>query len=531
MTSERYETLDVLGRDSDGSVTLNWDTQLGRRVVLKRQPRTAASTARVSQLLSCPPHPNLAVVRDDIGDAHEHVLVVDYADGVDLEQLLRTGAMTTEDSLRCAADLTAAVDHLQRVRPPLRHGAICARNVIVSRHGGDTRAVLVGPLLVEPSRDADRKLARRVVSAMLKSKRASSWRRRAAPLVAASAMALVASALTPLMLEGDGPPAASDTPRATATERPPTSSSAVSAVTAAALARRTTTARPGPGTGTAPLEPESRFGGRSRLVVYEHRVELGSAQYPASMDVYRLDQASLPKLQKMNYGEVPQFTHIASLSKGWVFMYSTVDGVMATVPITSDGTIGWADTIKPEPLWSHVVGDGHGLVWLYRRDKGTVETIRHVDGYHTTHERSNRIARGYDLVTALSANRALFYSADDGHALIATAGADGVLAAIEPVQLPPSLSVLVYSGRGFVVGLTSAGASFVLKLVNGAAHMVSRFSIGGSGWNAGTGFDHGFVAYSRAGVTSVFTELDANGALVATRKWRLPVAPIVVEVP
>jgi hypothetical protein len=533
MGHERFELLEVL--DHRGNVTLARDTQLGRTVVLKHHPRTPESTERVRQLLAMPPHPNVAMLRDDIGNAEQHVLVADFVDGVDLHtQAAGGGVLAPTHALRIAADVTAALDHLHALDPPLAHGDVTTRNVVVRVTDGVPMAVLVDASLEDCDPGADGVNARRLVDALLVGAGVTRKRHSVAVLSTAAALLLAAAALPLIVTQRpviSGPSGPGNTQVLT---QPALGGAPPSMELAAALAAPLTTALTSAPTAAAPravaaAKPE-RFGGRTRLIIYERRYEPSfNVYYPAWVDVFRLDQGPLPQSQRESVGELPQFSHVVSLSKGWLFWYSTVDGVIVTTPVTDEGGVGWGETIPIEPHWTHVAGDGNGLIWLYRRDTGLVETIRHKNGYHTHHQRSQRLADGYDLAAAVDDGRAVFYSAANGATQVASTDADAVVSSVDDATLPTGLSVLVYSGRGFLVGVRPNGETFVFRVTSSGVREVNHFSLDGTALTAGAGFDHGFVVHPAAGVSAIFAELDSAGQLRSARPWSVPALPLITE--
>jgi hypothetical protein len=167
-------------------------------------------------------------------------------------------------------------------------------------------------------------------------------------------------------------------------------------------------------------------------------------------------------------------------------------------------------------------------VWLYRRDTGLLETIRHKNGYHTAHERTQKLTNGFDLLAAMSGGRAVLYSVT-GDATIATVDGAAVVSSIKHVTLPAGLSVLVYSGRGYLVGVRPTGETFVLRVTDDGVKQVSSFRLNGVGLTSGAGFDHGFVVHSIAGLSATFAELDDTGHLRSAQNWTVPAAPLITE--
>ena len=533
-TQTRFDLREVTGR----SVAVAWDNQLERTVALKTHPRTPESTDRVRAILSVAPHPNLALIRDDTGDAHAHRLVMDFVEGRSLQDLRDAGdLLSSADALQCAADVNAALAHLHQLEPPVAHGDVKPCNVMITERDGRRRAVLVDVGLGPAAVRCDIAARRAVVDTLLARPGAA---RRRALAAGASGVALILLALGLIALSraperhhrfrsAVHQPSIEDIDDVIAEPAPDGVTTLAPGGTTSALR-----AAPSPPSAVAALVPApARAPARSRLAVYWHSVKAGSGEYPAYVDVYHLDRGDLPQLQHSTYGAVPQFTHIVALNPGWNLCYGTLDGVTASVPISRDGVSDWGERLEFQPGFTQVVGDGHGLAWLYRADTGAVETIRFGrDGYHTHLRRyDGMLAAGFDRSSALGADHALFYASKSGRAVIVTGAPDATITRVDEVTLPADLAVLMYPGRGYLVGVHSDGTGTVYKLTGARLDQVSTFSLGGSGWNAGSAFDHGFVVYPRLGLHAIYTQLDPAGHVSAATNWTLPALPIVYEVP
>lgn len=140
----RYEVIETVGRGGEGTVLKALDTRHDRLVALKarRVPKDPLEAERamgeVRTLLGLSPHPGLPVARDDFFEGDEHLLVLDWIDGIDLGRVLATdGAPGLPPStvLRWAAQASEALTHLHRHDPPIVHGDVKPANLVLDRHG------------------------------------------------------------------------------------------------------------------------------------------------------------------------------------------------------------------------------------------------------------------------------------------------------------------------------------------------------------------------------------------------------------
>jgi class 3 adenylate cyclase/tetratricopeptide (TPR) repeat protein len=136
----RYELLEVLGREGTTEVVRAVDLEHDRAVALKVRRLTPDVSregllAEGRTLLGARPHPSLPTVRDGFFlDDDSYVLVMDWVEGIGLERFveergdpgLPLGAVLL--GLEAAA---AALDHLHAHTPPIIHGDVQPKNILV----------------------------------------------------------------------------------------------------------------------------------------------------------------------------------------------------------------------------------------------------------------------------------------------------------------------------------------------------------------------------------------------------------------
>lgn len=146
---ERYEIVRTISAGPRATVLQALDRVHDRPVALKVYPVTARDRdellAEARLLMSIAPHPGLPVVRGDFftEDGGRYVVVLNWVDGTDLQQLLEEQGdpgLALGDVLDDLAQVADALDHLHAHRPPVVHGDVKPANVV---RAPDGRVVLV----------------------------------------------------------------------------------------------------------------------------------------------------------------------------------------------------------------------------------------------------------------------------------------------------------------------------------------------------------------------------------------------------
>jgi YVTN family beta-propeller protein len=145
---DRYELLNVLGKGGEGKVLKAVDHQHDRTVAIKvRSAATFEQRDSLLQeartLLNLEPHRGLSVVRDDFFVDDDYYMVMDWIEGLNLQQVLeREGdpGLPYETVLGYLADVASALDHLHAQVPPVMHLDVKPANLILTDRG---RVVLV----------------------------------------------------------------------------------------------------------------------------------------------------------------------------------------------------------------------------------------------------------------------------------------------------------------------------------------------------------------------------------------------------
>jgi len=117
----RYEVRELLGSGGMGEVYRAVDTRLNRTVAIKVLASGDASDSserarfeREAQAISSLNHPHICTLYDVGHQDGVDFLVMECLEGETLEQLLRRGPMGIDESLRCAIDVSDALDQAHR---------------------------------------------------------------------------------------------------------------------------------------------------------------------------------------------------------------------------------------------------------------------------------------------------------------------------------------------------------------------------------------------------------------------------------
>jgi predicted ATPase/tRNA A-37 threonylcarbamoyl transferase component Bud32 len=138
---DRYELIAEIGRGGQGRVFQAHDRQHDRLIALKVRSVEADRQEildEASILLGLKPHPNLPLVRDDFFVHEDHYLVMDWIDGENLQTKLdhsgRPG-LPLNDVLDYLDPVASALDHLHAHVPPIYHGDVKPKNIMLTRDG------------------------------------------------------------------------------------------------------------------------------------------------------------------------------------------------------------------------------------------------------------------------------------------------------------------------------------------------------------------------------------------------------------
>jgi serine/threonine protein kinase len=141
---ERYRIESHLGKGGMGTVFLAHDITLDIQVALKENlninPESERQFHREARLLAGLRHPNLPRVTDHFILEDRQYLVMDYIEGVDLNERVAEQRPTVEEIVGWADAIADALNFLHTRRPPIIHRDIKPANLKLQKNG---RVVLV----------------------------------------------------------------------------------------------------------------------------------------------------------------------------------------------------------------------------------------------------------------------------------------------------------------------------------------------------------------------------------------------------
>jgi len=155
LLADRYEIVRELGRSPTGATYLAHDTHTGRAVAarllhlgLVADWKTVELFEREAAVLKSLHHARIPAYVDsfraDLEGDPRFVLVREYVDGTDLQEMVDNGWRGTEEQIRgIGCQLVDIVFYIHSLRPPVIHRDITPRNV-VARPGGEISLVDFG---------------------------------------------------------------------------------------------------------------------------------------------------------------------------------------------------------------------------------------------------------------------------------------------------------------------------------------------------------------------------------------------------
>ena len=137
---ERYRIIGKLGQGGMGAVYEALDTSLDTRVAVKTNFSTTQNSInqflKEAKLLAALRHPNLPRVTDYFVIDKEQYLVMDFVDGHDLNQRLKSqGTFAVNDVITWASKLSDALTYLHQQVPPVIHRDIKPANIKITPQG------------------------------------------------------------------------------------------------------------------------------------------------------------------------------------------------------------------------------------------------------------------------------------------------------------------------------------------------------------------------------------------------------------
>lgn len=135
-----FEFLEVIGQGGMGTVYRAIQRSLGRTVALKmlrkdlsENPEFQERFEREARMMADLVHPNLVAIYDYGDREGRQYLVMEFIEGLNLQQLMQTGKYTTEDALRLIPQICNAVHHLHTKGHV--HRDLKPANILIDKEG------------------------------------------------------------------------------------------------------------------------------------------------------------------------------------------------------------------------------------------------------------------------------------------------------------------------------------------------------------------------------------------------------------
>src|SRR5262245_49180478 len=145
LIADRYEVLETIRKRAGRTLMRALDTQfdppprVALKIVEQIEGRTREEIVREGAvLMDLSSHPGIPQMRNTFWDGDRYVIVMEWIDGIDLEQELRERGdpgMTLTTVLEYVRQAAAALDHLHAHDPPIVHGDVKPANLVVKRTG------------------------------------------------------------------------------------------------------------------------------------------------------------------------------------------------------------------------------------------------------------------------------------------------------------------------------------------------------------------------------------------------------------
>src|SRR5215204_6361347 len=130
-----------LARGGMGAVYLATDQKFGSSVAIKERiyedDELAEAFAREARILNCLHHPILPHVSDYFSEGEGHFLVMEYIEGEDLSEILKSegGVFPVSDVVHWMFELLDGLDYLHSQDPPIVHRDIKPGNLKLTSRG------------------------------------------------------------------------------------------------------------------------------------------------------------------------------------------------------------------------------------------------------------------------------------------------------------------------------------------------------------------------------------------------------------
>ena len=125
---QRYQIMEKLGKGGTGQVYRVWDLHLGKEWALKEMEEENSGEAEILKQLSNKAFPRIV---DAFWEAGKQILIMDYIQGITLEEVLKQGPLEEKKIVKLAKQVAQALLSLHERTPVLLYMDLKPANLIL----------------------------------------------------------------------------------------------------------------------------------------------------------------------------------------------------------------------------------------------------------------------------------------------------------------------------------------------------------------------------------------------------------------
>ncbi|MCI5584672.1 MAG: serine/threonine protein kinase [Lachnospiraceae bacterium] len=141
---QRYQIMEKLGKGGTGQVYRVWDLHLGKEWALKEMEEENSGEAEILKQLSNKAFPRIV---DAFWEAGKQILIMDYIQGITLEEVLKQGPLEEKKIVKLAKQVAQALLSLHERTPVLLYMDLKPANLILEE--GEVKLVDLGSIMIK----------------------------------------------------------------------------------------------------------------------------------------------------------------------------------------------------------------------------------------------------------------------------------------------------------------------------------------------------------------------------------------------